>query len=295
MFTIDRRTFLSGLAGSFFVASADRLQGSPQDPQAARMAAADGAPGDTVGACWLDVAAPFVVVDPAQQLTTQLLLTATCFPGVEGYRDQHYATEYQILLFDEAGKEIKLDNNGKIEIPAMRPTLLDMQSLAKRDSFFGGAKIRVAPSPHQVARAGDLFSAGFVRWNLPGNFDNVHAHPAPPQQVAGHFNYSMPFPALSEYHCALALFNPNEDESFGAVRVVDRLGRTVGQKAYRLVPHQTKLYSMADLKDAASPGEALAIAPLSEPKLADGGVVVGNTGMPPSSGGPSRGSAVKRV
>lgn len=274
MFTIDRRTFLSGLAGSFFVASADRLQGSPQDPQAPRMAGADGAPGDTVGACWLDVAAPFVVVDPAQQLTTQLLLTATCFPGVEGYRDQHYATEYQILLFDEAGKEIKLDNNGKVEIPAMRPTLLDMQSLAKRDSFFGGAKIRVAPSPHQVARAGDLFSAGFVRWNLPGNFDNVHAHPAPPQQVAGHFNYSMPFPALSEYHCALALFNPNEDESFGAVRVVNRLGRTVGQKAYRLVPHQTKLYSIADLKDAASPGEALAIAPLSEPKLADGGVVV---------------------
>jgi hypothetical protein len=215
-----------------------------------------------------------VVVDPAQQLTTQLLLTATCFPGVEGYRDQHYATEYQILLFDETGKEIKLDNDGRLEIPAMRPTLLDMKTMAKRNSFFGGAKIRLAPSPHQVPRAGDLFSAGFVRWNFPGNFDNVHAHPAPPQQVAGHFNYSMPFPALSEYHCAFALFNPNEEESFGAVRVVDRLGRTVGQKAYRLVPHQTKLYSMADLKDAATPGEALAIAPLAEPKLADGGVVV---------------------
>ncbi len=275
MFTIDRRAFLSGLAGSFFFASADRLQGSPQYPQIAKGPAADTALGQASGeACWLDVAAPFVVLDPAQQLTTQLLLTATCFPGAEGFREQRYATEYQILLFDAAGKEIHLDNAGKLEIPAMRPTLLDMQAMVKRDAFFGGAKIRVAPSPHQVARAGDLFSVGFVRWNLPGNFDNVHAHPAPPQQVEGHFNYSMPFPALSEYHCAFALFNPNEEESYGVVRVVDRLGRTVGQKAYRLVPHQTKLYSMADLKDAKTPGEALALAPLSEPKLADGGVVV---------------------
>jgi hypothetical protein len=264
MFTVDRRTFLSGLAGSLLVGAAQPLPGAPQ---AAPVASAG-------GACWLDVAAPFVVVDPAQQLTTELLLTATCFPGVEGYREQHYATEYQILLFDESGKEIKLDNGGKLEIPAMRPTLLDMKSMARRDAFFGGAKIRVAPSPNQVPRAGDLFSAGFVRWNLPGNFDNVHAHPAAPQQVVGHFNYSMPFPALAEYHCAFALFNPNEEESYGAVRLVDRLGRTVGQKAYRLVPHQTKLYSMADLKEAVSPGEALAIAPLQEPKLADGGVVV---------------------
>jgi len=273
MFTIDRRTFLSGLAGSFL--AADRAQGAPQYPQSTKAAAADLAAGQASGeACWLDVAAPFVVVDPAQQLTTQLLLTATCFPGVEGYREGRFATEYQVLLFDEAGKEIRLDSDGKFEIPAMRPTLLDMKTLAKRDAFFGGAKIRVAPSPHQVPHAGDLFSAGFVRWNLPGNFDNVHAHPAAPQQATGHFNYSMPFPALSEYHCAFALFNPNEDESSGAVRVVDRLGRTVGQKSYRLAPHRSKLYNMAGLKDAANPGEALAMAPLREPKLADGGVVV---------------------
>jgi hypothetical protein len=273
MFTIHRRTFLSGLAGSFLV-TADRLQSAPQYSQTAKVPK-DSAAGQASGeACWLDVAAPFVVVDPAQQLTTQLLLTATCFPGVDGYRDPHFATEYQVLLFDETGKEIRLDSDGRFEIPALRPTLLDLKTLAKRDAFFGGAKIRVAPSPHQVAHAGDLFSAGFVRWNLPGNFDNVHAHPAAPQQVVGHFNYSMPFPALSEYHCAFALFNPNEEESFGAVRVVDRLGRTVGQKPFRLAPHRTRLYSMADLKDAATPGEALAIAPLGEPKLADGGVVV---------------------
>lgn len=272
MFTIDRRTFLSGLAGSLLVASGERMQAAQQYPQTAKPSAVPA--GETGAACWLDVAAPFIVVDPSQQLSTQLLLTATCFPGIEGYRDQHYATEYQVLLFDDAGKEIKLDNSGKLEIPAMRPTLLDLKSLAHRDSFFGGAKIRLAPSANQVPRAGDLFSAGFVRWNLPSNFDNVHAHPAPPQQVVGHFNYSMPIPALSEYHCAFALFNPNEEESYGTVRVVDRLGKTAAQKSFRLVPHQTRLYSMSGLKDAATPGEALAIAPLSEPKLADGGVVV---------------------
>jgi len=220
------------------------------------------------------VAAPFVIVDPSQKLSTQLLLTATCFPGIDGYRDSSNATGYQVLLFDSAGREIPLDGGGRLEIPALRPTLLDMKTMAGRDAFFGGAKIRVAPSPRQVPRAGDLFSAGFVRWELPENFDNVHAHPAPPQQVLGHFNYSMPFPALAEYHCALALFNPNEEESFGTVRTVDRLGRTANQRPFRLRPHQSALYTMADLKPAETPGELLAVAPLGESKLADGGVVV---------------------
>jgi hypothetical protein len=265
MTTIDRRTFLSGLAGSLLAASAQPAQALQQT--------AEMAPAST-GACWLDIAAPFIAADPAQKLSTELLLTATCFPGVDGYRDGRHATEYEILLFDHTGKEIKLDNAGKLEIPAMRPTLLNLSQMAGRDSFFGGARIRVAPSPGQVARAGDLFSAGFVRWDLPGNFDNVHAHPAPPQQMIGRFNYSMPFPALAEYHCAFALFNPNEEESYGSVRAVDRLGRTVVKRSFELRPHQTMLYTVADLKSAESPGEAFAIAPLNEPKLKDGGVIV---------------------
>jgi hypothetical protein len=256
MSMIDRRVFLSGMAGSVLAASA--------------------APGpvDQPGACWLDVAAPFVVFDPALQLSTEILLTATCFPGAEGYRESRHATEYEVLLYDAAGKEIRLDNFGKLEIPSLHPTLLNLQQMSGRDSFFGGAKIRVAPSPHQMPRAGDLFSAGFIRWNLPDNFDNVHAQPAPPQQISGYFNYSMPFPALSEYHCALALFNPNEDESHGVLRVLDRLGRTVVQRPYALRPRQSSLYTVADLKTAATPGEALALAPLNQPKLEDGGVVV---------------------
>ncbi len=256
---IERRAFLSGLTGALFGA-----QARAQKPTAIVTAAP----------CWLDVAAPFVVVDPTQDLSTEILLTATCFPGIEGYRDAHNATEYQILLFDHTGKEIPLDSHGRLEIPALRPTLLKMSEWAKRDAFFGGAKVRVAPSPHQVPRAGDLFSAGFVRWNLPENFDNVHAHPAPPQAVFGRFNYSMPLPPLNEYHCALALFNPNEEESFGVVRVLDRMGKNVIQRAYQLRPHQSSLYSLTDLKKQDTPGEALAIVPLNEPKLAAGGLVV---------------------
>ncbi len=260
MTTIPRRIFLSGLAGSFAAAAQQTLP-----------AAALQVPN---GSCWLDVAAPFVCIDPAQKLSTDLLFTATCFPGIEGFREPRYATEYQILLYDHTGKEIGLENAGKFEIRAMRPTLLDMRELSGRDAFHGGARIRVAPSPGQVARAGDLFSAGFVRWDLPGNFDNVHAHPAAPQQAIGRFNYSMPFPALAEYHVAFSLFNPADEESEGLIRVVDRMGRTAVQRRYRLNPHQTSLFSMANLKPFETPAEAFAIAALSEPKLADGGALV---------------------
>jgi hypothetical protein len=270
MFTMDRRAFLASLAGSWLVGAGEPAYGSPQYPVADLAKKSDAA----AGACWLDVAAPLVVCDPAQQLTSELLLTATCFPGIEGYKDSHYSTNYQILLYDAAGKEIKLDQGGRLNIPALRPTLVSMQELSHRDSFFGGAKIRLAPSANQVPRAGDLFSAGFMRWNMPSNFDNVHAHPAPPQQVVGHFNYSMPFPALSEFHCALSLFNPNDEESYGSVRVVDRLGVTVKQVPYRLNPHQTFLYRLGELEMVATPGEAFAVKPLREAKLADGGVVV---------------------
>ena len=148
MFTTDRRSFLASLAGSVLAGETVSAAAPPATQQS--------------GACWLDVAAPFVVVDPAQQLSTELLLTATCFPGIDGYKNSHYATEYQILLFDASGKEIKLENGGRLSIPALRPTLLSMKELSGRDAFVGGAKVRVAPSPHQVPRAGDLFSAGFV-------------------------------------------------------------------------------------------------------------------------------------
>ena len=215
MITLDRRTFLSGLAGSF--AATQAASAAQQNLMPSTV------PPET---CWLDVAAPFVVVDPAQELTTEILLTATCFPGIEGYRETRYATEYQILLFDHSGKEIHLDNSGTVRNSGHASHAARDAECRAAIRSSAGAKVRVAPSPDQVPRAGDLFSAGFVRWNLPDNFDNVHAHPAPPQQAIGRFNYSMPFLPLTEYHGRFALFNPNEEESDGGVRVVDRMGRT---------------------------------------------------------------------
>ena len=84
----------------------------------------------------------------------------------------------------------------------------------------------------------------------------------------------MPFPPMSEYHCAFALFNPNEEESYGKVRVVDCMGRTAVERKFNLPPHRTTLYTLADLKPADTAGEALAIQPLQHDQLKDGGVVV---------------------
>src|SRR6516165_9250372 len=100
---MQRRSFLTGLTGAL-------LKGASAEP----------AP------CWLDVAAPFIVVDPKQQISSQLLLTATCFPGIDGYRDTHYATEYQVALYDHTGKEIPLDSGGRLEVGSLRPTLINM-------------------------------------------------------------------------------------------------------------------------------------------------------------------------
>jgi hypothetical protein len=253
---IDRRNFLASLASAGLASSV--LAPASQEQNS----------------CWLDVAAPFVALDPAQGLSTSLLLTATCFGGVDGFSKTKDSTAYQIVIYDHTGREIPLDNAGRLDVPAMRPTLVDLQEKTGRDSFFGGAKVRVAPSPGQLPRAGDLFSAGFVRWDLPANFDNIHAHPAAPQQAIGRFNYSMPFPALSEYHCAFALFNPGDEESFGTLRVVDRMGRTVAQKKYELAPHRTVLYGMEDLSVAETPSEAFSIRPSRQPRLNGGGTLV---------------------
>jgi hypothetical protein len=269
---IDRRTFLGGLASSLIVASSQSiaasipLSGVLQGTTPKQVVAPD--------ACWLDVAAPFVTNDPALGITTQLLMTATCFPGVDGYRDANNQTAYQILLYDAKGKEIPLDNGGRYDIPALHTTMVDLTEMAHGKQFWGGARIRTAPSANQVNHSGDLFSAGFVRWQTASNFDNVHAHPAAPQQAMGHFNYSMPFPSLSEYHCMFSLFNPNDTESEGTIRIVDRMGQTVVERPYKLVPHTTLLYSIETLKNYETPAEGLALSPLEEKKLSDGGVIV---------------------
>ncbi|MBI3406363.1 MAG: hypothetical protein HY046_12990 [Acidobacteria bacterium] len=277
---IDRRAFLASLAGSFLAARTATprtllQQQSSQYPHATQYPTAV----QTGKTCWLDVAAPFVVEDPALGLNTELLLTATCFPGIDGFRDSKYGTQYEVLLYDGRGREVNLEGAGKLMIPSLRPTVLRMADVLghlkgarKPASFWGSARIRVAPSG-MTTHAGDLFSAGFVRWNTATNFDNVHAHPAAPKQARGRFFYSMPFPSTQEYHMAFALFNPSDDESAGVVRLVEPLGRTAVERKYQLRPHETQLFSLADMNPAESPGAALAMAPAAPSAVKDGGVV----------------------
>lgn len=279
---IDRRAFLSGLTGALVAASASPLRGAPllQNPSD-KQPAGQGYPGTQPAAsasgktCWLEVCAPLVVEDPKLGLSTELLLTATCFPGVEGFREPGNGTEYKIELFDATGKEIKLGSAADLVIPAMRPTVLRMGEVAGKKKFWGGARIRVAPSGKQpVTHAGDLFSAGFVRWTTKENFDNVHAHPAAPQQMTGKFFYSMPFPPLDEYHCALAVFNPNDAESAGVIKLIEPQGQTIVEREYQLQPHTAQLYTLGELKPVESPAEALGIAPVPANAARNGGVVM---------------------
>ncbi len=190
------------------------------------------------------------------------------FPGAEGFRETRYATEYQILLFDHTGKEIHLDNSGKLEIPAMRPTLLDMRAdFGTRFVLSAARSIRVAPSPGQVPRAGDLFSAGFVRWDLPGNFDNVHAHPAAPQQAIGRFNYSMPFLPLSGISCGVLHFQSGRRRVGRLLRVVDRMGRTARSGAISSARIRPCSSPWTGLKQFETPAEAFAVTALEQPRL----------------------------
>jgi hypothetical protein len=52
------------------------------------------------------------------------------------------------------------------------------------------------------------------------------------------------------------------------------MGKTIAKRTYNLNPHQTLLFTLADLKPAATPAEALAIAPNAAPALRDGGTLV---------------------
>jgi hypothetical protein len=193
----------------------------------------------------------------------------------EGFRDKQYGTEYELLLYDAAGREVNTGRSGRMLISAMRPTVLRVGDVlgGGKKPFWGSATLRLAPHGQGVAHAGDLFSAGFIRWNTATNFDNVHAHPAAPKQARGRFFYSMPFPPLAEYHCAFALYNPSPDESRGVVRLVHPAGHTLAERRYQLNPHQTVLYSLADLSSLDSPREALAVAPAPTGDVRAGGVV----------------------
>jgi hypothetical protein len=203
--------------------------------------------GKPASVCWLDVCAPFVIQDPAISLQSEVVLTSDTFVGQKGYEDRADTTEYEIYLYDAAGKPVGSDGLAKrLTVPAMQITILNLRDiLGSSEKFWGGMRIRLRPQSRQPMHASDLFSSAFVRWKTDTSFDNVHANPDPLQwQRADTFFYSMPFPPLNQYEALFSLFNPYAEPSAGAIIVYDPLGAKLKETPYQLKAHTSLLFDL---------------------------------------------------
>jgi hypothetical protein len=198
-------------------------------------------------ACWLDVAAPFIVEDAEIGLHSEIVLTSDTFVGIKGYADGSDATEYEIYLYDADGKPVGPARLAtRLVVPAMKITVLSLREILGDDrKFWGGMRIRLRPKGRQPMHASDLFSSAFVRWKTDTSFTNVHANPDPLEwQRADKFFYSMPFPPLADYECVFSLFNPYAEQSRGAITLYDQLGLKLRELAYELKPHSSLLFDL---------------------------------------------------
>lgn len=258
MWSIDRRDFLSRVTGSVAALASVpliplqrlALTSTPQSQSSSGPA--------PVGSCWLDVCAPFIVEDDERGVHTEIVLTSDTFVGPKGYEGDVYGTNYEIYLYDAAGKAIGPDGVArKLTVNAMRTTVINARDLlGGAKTFWGGMKIRLQPRGPESMHASDLFSSAFVRWQTESSFDNVHANPDPLQwQRAEGFYYSMPFPALAEYTCTLALFNPYGGRSAGNISLFDRDGGKAISKRYDLKAYSSLLLCLNSGSFADEPGE----------------------------------------
>jgi hypothetical protein len=216
--------------------------------------------------CWLDVCAPFIVNDP-EGVQSEILLTSDTFAGVKGYEDGADSTEYEIYLYDAAGKAVGEGGVARrMMVPALHTTRLTIRDvLPKDEKFWGGMRIRLRPKGREPMHATDLFSSAFVRWRTDNSFDNVHANPDPLQwQRPDSFYYSMPFPPLGEYEALFSLFNPYAEASAGTITVYDQLGGKLKDVAYQLPPHASLLFDLRRGDFTATPYAAFAKAPVKE-------------------------------
>ena len=219
-----------------------------------------------ITSCWLDLCAPFVVQDEERGLNAELVLTSDTFIGRDGHRDGLDATEYQLFLYEADGKPLQLaPEKSNLTVPAMQTTVLPLANLIHpKKTFWGGLTIRLRPKGRESMHASDLFSSAFIRWQTATSFDNVHANPDPLQwQIRKPFHYSMPFPALSDYQCTVALFNPYDAHSVGRILMRDHDGADLIDQTYDLKPHATLL---VDLNSPGSTSDAYAAFGLTEPK-----------------------------
>jgi hypothetical protein len=216
--------------------------------------------------CWLELCVPFVIQDEERGLNSELVLTSDTFIGRDGHRDGRDSTEYQFLLYEADGTPLQLaPAKASLTVPAMQTTVIPLADLIRpRKSFLGGITIRLRPNCREAMHASDLFSSAFIRWQTPTSFDNVHANPDPLQwQIRKPFHYSMPFPALSDYQCTIALFNPYDAHSVGRIVMRDHGGANLLDQAYDLKPYATLLL---DLNRPDSTSDAYSAFGLTSPK-----------------------------
>lgn len=237
----------------------------------------------TASQCWLDLCAPFIADDPAIGLQSQIFLTSDTFIGREGYEDGAESTEYEIYLYDQAGKAIGADGVAeRLVVPAMQTTSLNVRDLIGGHApFWGGIKIRLRPKGRAPMHATDLFSSAFVRWKTERSFDNVHANPDPLEwQRPDSFLYSMPFPPLAEYESIFSLFNPNAERSAGTLTVLDPLGTKLKELPYELSPRASLLFDLRSGELVSEPRHVFGSSGKSSPsKLtqAGGTIAIANT------------------
>jgi hypothetical protein len=287
METLDRRRFLSLVPGPLLAAAAAPLL-LARNPSS-EIKAQDYPGTSNTGVCWLDVCAPFVVEDAARGIHTEIILTSDTFVGTRGYSDGADQTEYEIYLYDAAGRAVGANGiTHRLTVPAMRSTVISGRSLLADDrSFWGGMRIRLRPKGREPMHASDLFSSAFVRWLTSDSFDNVHANPDPLQwQNTESFYYSMPFPALSDYECTFSLFNPYDARSAGTIALHDHSGRRLIELPYDLKPHASLLLALNSGSFVGDAAQAFGLAVTESPKInslrpiTDGGGVLAVTNTP---------------
>jgi hypothetical protein len=236
MMRIDRREFLSKLYGSIAVTSIPFLKSPSLDIPASR-------------GCWLSTCIPLVVEDPAIGLSTEIILTSNSFDGIDGHTDPSHSTDYEISLYDPAGKLVSAGGAGKplrLNVPAMRTTVIRCADLVGAGRpFWGGCRLRMWAKGKRPTYVSDLFSAAYVRWNYRESFDALHSQPDPLQlQQAETFYSCIPFPNLEEFSCTLSVFNPYEAASSGRIILHSQDGDRRIERPYRLAPFQTTLLSL---------------------------------------------------
>jgi hypothetical protein len=262
---IDRREFLSKLSGSIAISAI------PFAPARNALALEQ-------DACWLSVCAPLVIEDASLGLHTDIILTSASFDGIDGHGDPASSTDYEINLYEQSGRPVRLDGAKaplRVNVPAMRTTLIGCGDLVGRDRpFCGGLRVRMRAKGRRPAYVSDLFSAAYVRWNYQGSFDTLHAHPDPVQlQQAVTFYSSMPFPSLEEFSCTLSVFNPYEAVSEGRIIVYSQDGGKRIEQPYRLAPFESSLLSLnLDAKPGAASGISKYIV-CSRPEIKRGGSI----------------------